>query len=354
MLRFLLTRLVRLASTSWGIVSVIFLLSRTLPNEQLLARALESQGDLTGRPITAAERLVAEQQVLHRLRLDQPVFYFSLHRAQAGDQNGWQWHGFQNQYHQWWLHLLRGDLGNSYRDNQPVTCLLKETLYFTLPLTFLAALLAIVVALGLSLWMSKHPRWRSSLLAGLYSLDALPLFVVALSLLYLLANPDALALFPAYGFGEMEPTDMWLVRAGTYLYHLVLPILSLVLITLPGLIAQLDTSLQQELQTDYVVTARAKGLAFRQVIRHHVLRNAVLPVITLLTDLLPAMVAGAVVVEVIFALPGMGRLMADAAATRDYPVLQGGVLLIACVRLISHVVADWLYAQIDPRLRSHV
>ncbi|OUJ75334.1 ABC transporter permease [Hymenobacter crusticola] len=354
MLRLLLTRLLRLLPVTWGIVSVFFLLSRALPDDQLLARAIESQLDTGSRAITAPQRQALELQLRRRLGLDKPVFYFSIQRSATGGQSHWRWHGLRNQYHLWWLDVVRGELGRSYRDNKPVASLLIETLRFTLPFTAAAAFLAIGAALWLSLWMTRHSRWRSYLLTILYSLDALPLFVVALVLLYLLANPDMLALFPVYGFDNPEPTDTWLANVGSYLHHLALPVFSLVLITLPGLVTQLDASLQHELQTAYAVTARAKGLAFRQVVRHHTLRNALLPVVALVTDLLPAMVAGAVVVEVIFALPGMGRLLADAAAARDYPVLQGSVLLIASVRLLSHIVADGLYWQLDPRLRSQL
>ncbi|GGE96392.1 ABC transporter permease [Hymenobacter cavernae] len=352
MLRFLLIRLLRLIPTAWGIVSVVFILSRTLPTDQLLAQVLGEQLDVGSRTITPAERQAAEQAVRHRLGLDEPIFYFSIQRASTSVGPQWHWNGLQNQYHRWWRDLLRGELGRSYRDNSPVAQVLAEALRCTLPLTLLAAALAVGLSLWLALWMTQHPRGRTFLLTALYSLDTLPLFVVALVLLYSLANPDALALFPAYGFGSYELADSWPEAVGIYLYHLVLPILSLVLITLPGLIAQLDASLQQELQTAYVITAKAKGLAFWQVVRHHALRNALLPVVTLFTDLLPALVAGAVIVEVIFALPGMGRLLADAAATRDYPVLQAGVLLITLVRLLSHSIADSLYLRIDPRIRS--
>jgi len=354
MLRFLLIRLLRLIPTAWGIISIIFLLSRTLPTDQLLTQALGEQIDVGSRTITLAERQAAEQAVRHRLGLDEPIFYFSVHRASTITGPKWQWNGLQNQYHRWWRNLLRGELGRSFRDNRPVTDLLAEALGCTLPLTLLAAALAVAFSLWLALWMTQHPRGRAFLLPALYGLDALPLFVVALLLLYLFANPDVLPIFPAYGFGNHELSDSRWELVGIYFYHLILPVSSLVLITLPSLIAHLDASLQQELETAYVVTARAKGLAFWQVVRHHTLRNALLPVVTLFTDLLPALVAGAVIVEVIFALPGMGRLLADAAATRDYPVLQAGVLLITLIRLLSHVVADGLYLRIDPRIRPHV
>jgi peptide/nickel transport system permease protein len=103
---------------------------------------------------------------------------------------------------------------------------------------------------------------------------------------------------------------------------------------------------------DYVTTARAKGLSTRQIIRRHALRNALLPLLTLLADLLPAVLAGAVVVEVIFALPGMGQLLSDAATARDYPVLLGALLVILVARLTAYILADAAYRLADPRLQK--
>jgi peptide/nickel transport system permease protein len=186
----------------------------------------------------------------------------------------------------------------------------------------------------------------------LVSLHALPLFVVALLLLLLFANPEAFAWFPAYGLDRpaSATASLW-ARAATYLVHMVLPITALVLTALPDLTLQLTAALTQELSTHYAATARAKGLSGSAVIRHHALRNALLPTLAQIAELLPALVAGALVVEVVFALPGMGRLLAEAAATRDYPVLLGGVLLTGAARLLALLLADLFYLWADPRIR---
>ncbi|MCB2407226.1 ABC transporter permease [Hymenobacter sp. BT178] len=263
----------------------------------------------------------------------------------------WQWNGLHNQYHIWLRDLLHGNLGYSFRDNQPVTALLLRALGSTLPLTIAAFLVTIAAAHVLTLLLARYRGIRYAVLGGLHMLHALPLFVVALLLLLLLANPDMLALFPAYGMGRADSTASWNSQLLGFLHHITLPLLSLVLVSLPALVVQLDNSLQQELKTDYVVTARAKGLANRLVVRRHALRNALLPAIIYIADLLPALVAGAVVVEWIFAVPGMGRLLAEAAAAHDFPVLLGGVLLIALTRLLAQILADWLSYQADPRTR---
>ncbi|SMB96740.1 binding-protein-dependent transport systems inner membrane component [Hymenobacter roseosalivarius DSM 11622] len=345
--RFLLYRLLRTIPATWAIVSFVFLLSRALPTNDLLGQAL-SDDSVGNRGLTAAEREAALLRIQERLGLTGPVFYFSCTHSTTGAV--WQWHGSDNQYHKWLKKAVKGDLGQSYRSGQPVTAVLGEALRFTLPLTTSAALLATVLSVVLALWLvCGGPAF---LLSMLYAIDALPLFVVALGLLLLLANPDILPLFPAYGMGQQTADNApWHVQISTYLYYSTLPLASLVLVKLPSLVVQLYDALRHELGANYATTARAKGLSAYQVATRHALRNALLPVIALLTDLLPALVAGAVVVEVIFALPGMGRLMAEAAATHDFPVLVGGVLLMAIMRLIGLVVADTLYFLTDPRIR---
>jgi peptide/nickel transport system permease protein len=183
-------------------------------------------------------------------------------------------------------------------------------------------------------------------------LHALPLFVVALALLLLLANPEMVAWFPAYGLDDMaENESTTRNQLASYTWHLALPVAALFLSVLPDFTLQLEANLLHEMRAGYATTARAKGLSVQQVIRNHALRNALLPSLTQLALLLPALVAGAVVVEVAFALPGMGRLLAEAAANRDYPILVGGVLLTGLARLLALLLADLFYFLADPRIR---
>ena len=322
----------------------MFLLSRA-GSEDALREALPAAPDLTAPQAARADVVASRAAVRHRLGLDQPLFYVG--RSAAG---GWQWRGWHNQYHLWLRALRHGSLGTSFRTGEPVEQRLLRALAFTLPLTGTAAGLAAVVALALALRMASRPRWQAPVRAALVALHSLPLFVIALGLLLLLANPDLLAWFPAYGFGPAasgsapEPLLETLPR-------LVLPVAALVLGALPELALPLDAALAHELRQPYILTARAKGLRASAVVRRHALRNALLPTLAQLAELLPAMVAGAVVVEAIFALPGMGRLLAGAAATRDYPVLVGGVLLVGTARLLSLLLADISYSWADPRIR---
>lgn len=333
----------------WLLVSLVFLLSHagTVGADELLLRDTSdlSAGARSG---TLAQQQAQRRAVQQRLGLNQPLFYLSWQSAAQQ----WRWNGLPNQYHSWLRQMLRGNLGHSLRTNEPVTQRIGVALLYTLPLVGAALLTTLLVAWWLAARLAAHPWWEPLVRLALQSLQALPLFVIALALLLLLANPETLPLFPAYGLGQTSPAeDGWWSWLSTYAYHALLPGLSLTVAALPALTLQVEATLREELAQPYIATAYAKGLSQQQVIRRHARRNALLPLITQATDLLPTMVAGALVVEVIFALPGMGRLLVQAATTRDYPLLVAGVLLVGGTRLLALTLADILARWADPRIR---
>jgi len=348
---------IRLAQTlliTWGIATVLFLLTRTLPDEQeLLARFTGSIGGATA---STQQILAAQQQARHRLGLDIPLFYFS-ERPDTPEGGSltlrWRWNGSNNQYHRWLGSLPQGEFGSSYRTAEPVGQLIGHALRYTVPLTMLAAVLLVGLAGALGVWLAAHPK-SQPVLVLLFVLDTLPLFVVALLLLLLLANPDFLPLFPAYGLGTEADNRSFTESGLDYLTYLVLPVTSLVLTSIAEPTVQLASALGHEMDQEYMLAARAKGLSLKQAIQRHALRNALLPSIALFADLLPNLLVGSVVVELVFALPGMGRLLAEAAATRDYPLLLGGALVVALTRQLSLWLADGLYQLADPRIRTFV
>ena len=349
MLGWLLTRLAGVVLAAWLIASAVFLLGQLRPSfaeQQAFERAEVPQLG------TAAELAASQQALRQRLGLNQPPFYFT---RRAGPPVSWQWHGLHNQYHYWLRGLLRGQLGRSLRDDQPVAEKLAPALGYTLPLMSLALALGTALALGFATYLAAgnaNTPGRAVLRVVLTGLQALPLFVLALLALLLLANPAVLNILPASDLSSYQPdpsSGRWLAN---YLVRLALPLLSLVLAALPELTLPLAAALRHELASPYAVAARAKGVATRRLVWHHALPNAVLPLLVTFTGLLPALVAGAVVVEVLFALPGMGRLLAEAAATQDYPVLIAGVLLTAGARLLALLAADVLHYRLDPRLRA--
>ncbi|GAB3292574.1 ABC transporter permease [Hymenobacter humi] len=349
----LLWRLFRTVLAVWALASAVFLLSRH-DADTAAQLTLPDSAELTyGGSNDSTQYSAAQQAAKRRLGLDLPLFYVGRKdEMPAQSTSPWYWQGPNNQYHQWITKALRGDLGTSFRTGEAVTARLRRAVLFTLPLTGTAALLAVLTALILAQRLAAGPWWQRPVQALLVTGHALPLFVVSLVLLLVFANPEVFGWFPAYGLDQptdIEP-DFWNSTAA-YLRHLVLPIAALTLTAVPDLTLQLNASLTQELRSDYATTARAKGLAESTIIRHHALRNALLPTLTQVAELLPALVAGAVVVEVVFALPGMGRLLAEAAAARDYPVLVGGVVLTGAARLLSLLLADLLYLWADPRIR---
>lgn len=353
MARFIFWRLARTVLAIWALASAVFLLSRH-DLDTALRLALPDAASQTGSPtaLLPASEQAAQQALRQRFGLDLPVFYVSRGPASPAGGRPWHWHGRHNQYHQWLRALAHGDLGTSFRTGQGVAGSLRRALAFTLPLTGTAAVLAVLGALALAQRLATAPWWQRPVRAVLVAVHGLPLFVVALVLLLVFANPDVLDWLPAYGFGQTDDLSMSTGQQLTDgLSHLILPVTALVITAVPELSLQLTAGLQRELGTAYATTARAKGLSEAAVVRHHALRNALLPTLAQIAEFLPALVAGAVVVEVVFALPGMGRLLAEASAARDYPVLVGGVLLTSAVRLLALLLADLCFFWADPRIR---
>ncbi|MFD2245235.1 ABC transporter permease [Pontibacter ruber] len=264
------------------------------------------------------------------------------------------WNGSKNQYHNWLTEVLQGNFGTSYRDHRAVPAILAEAIGNTFWLLILSMAISVVLAFELSILMvrQKGRKWRRLFLPVLFLTDSIPTFVLALLLLVLLASPAFLQLFPVYGMGYYSPAGLpWHESLARQVQFMALPVLCLTLANLPYLTNQVYRSLATTGNEDYTRTARAKGLSETRIIRKHMLRNAWLPIITLLSDFLPALVAGALIIETIFAIPGVGRLLLTAVQARDYPVMMGIVVIVALFKMLSHLVADALYSLADPRIR---
>jgi peptide/nickel transport system permease protein len=246
-------------------------------------------------------------------------------------------------YAHWLLRLLRGDLGDSFRDGRPVLVLLGEalpvTLLLSLPALFLGYLLAVPIGVLSAVRAGKRvDRAFSWLVFFLYSL---PVQWVAL-LLVVAASGSGL---PIQGLRSEGVRS-----AGDLLAHLILPVLCLTYGSLAMVSRYVRSSMLEELGQDYVRTARAKGLSEAAVVLKHALPNASLSLITLFGLTLPALASGAVIVERIFGLPGMGKLTFDAVMGRDVPVLMGAVTLGGVLTMLGLLLSDLLYAAADPRI----
>lgn len=271
-----------------------------------------------------------------------------LLRIQLGlDKPLWQ------QYLAWTDAILRhGDLGLSLRQHRPVTRILGEAIPNTLLLTIPAYLVHLICALLLGTWMACRRGASSERFVTILGLTiySLPTFWLGLMLILIFAR--GLGWFPAGGMSSPDVYDMNTVeRLLDTLRHLVLPVILLGASTAMGTARYLRRSLVEALESDYILAARARGLPPRVVLWKHAVRNALLPVVTLVGLNLPFLLGGAVVTEYIFAWPGMGRVAIEAIFTRDYPVIMGATILSAVMVILGNLLADLVYGLVDPRVR---
>ena len=245
----------------------------------------------------------------------------------------------------WYQRLLQGDLGQSILLHRSVTTAILERAPVTLSLACLALVLSVGPALVLGVVAAvRQNTWvdQSAMTTALLGLS-LPDFWVGLVMIYLFAV--LLGWFPTGGYVELSK-GMW-----PWLQSLIMPAAALGLAQL-GLLARITRATMLEvLRQDYVRTARAKGARERHVIGRHALANTLIPVVTVIGITVGILLGGAVVVESVFALPGVGRLIIGAILRRDYPVIQGGLLLTASIYVFVNIMVDILYAWLDPRVR---
>lgn len=252
-----------------------------------------------------------------------------------------------DRYLTWIGNLLVGDFGMSYAYKTPVWPLIAERLLLTYPLAASAMLLTIVLALGLGVYAAaQHNRIGDLAIMGISQLGiSLPNFWFGLLLILLFAVN--LGWFSAGGFPG------WGGDTLTALKSLILPSISLAAVQAAILTRITRSSVLEVLREDFVRTARAKGLSRQSVLWRHVLRNALIPVITVIGLQFGNLLAGAIVVEQVFSLPGLGRLIFQAISNRDIEVVKAAVVLLAFTVVTVNFVVDVLYAVIDPRLKAH-
>jgi ABC-type dipeptide/oligopeptide/nickel transport system permease component len=305
MLRYIGQRALQAVPVLVGITVVTFLMLHLVPGDPVLLFA----GD---KPMSEAQAA----EIRHQLGLDRPLL---------------------TQYEDYVGHLLRGDLGRALRSQRPVLASILEVLPATVQLTLGA--LGLAIALGLALGMVAalaHRTWLDTAAMGVAILGvSMPVFYSSLLLLMLFSF--TLGWFPATGEGGLD--------------HLILPATALGLISSAVLARLVRSGMLGVLRQDYIVTARAKGLSRTLVVWRHALRNALIPVITMLGLQLGALLGGAVVTETIFSRPGLGRLAVDAILNRDFPLVQGTVLVAAVVYVAVNLLVDIAYAAVDPRIR---
>jgi peptide/nickel transport system permease protein len=305
MLRYLAQRLLYMIPVVWIVVSAVFLLIHIVPGDPIQ--------QMLGEGAAGADLAAAR----HAYGLDVPL---------------------GQQYLHYWNRVLHGDFGKSIRYGQSVGSLVAQRYPYTLQLTLAALLVAIVLALPAGVRSAqRRNRWDDRFISvvSLFGLS-FPNFAL---------GPILILIF-AIGLG-------WLpVSAAGSLDHLVLPSFTMGGALAAILTRMVRTSMLEELSQDYVRTARAKGLSERVVVYRHALRNALIPVITVLGLQFGALLAGAIVTETIFSWPGLGRLTIQAISNRDYYLVQGCILAISATYVAVNFLTDLVYSAVNPRIRQ--
>ena len=262
------------------------------------------------------------------------------------------WHGTNNRYHKWITRFLVFDFGISYKDQLLISDKIGERIYWTMLLSILSIFLTYLLAIPLGVFsaVNKGKTIDNVSSTVLFMLYSLPNFWIATLLINYLCNPEYLQLFPAFGVGTITEGQSFFGVFFTRAHHLILPLFCWTYASLAFLSRQMRGGMLGVLRQDYIRTARAKGLSENKVIWKHGFKNSLLPIITLFANVFPRMIAGSVVLEVIFSLPGMGEMLVKAMADQNFPVVFTIVMMVAVLTMIGYLIADILYAFVDPRI----
>ncbi|MFD6675179.1 ABC transporter permease [Rhodococcus zopfii] len=253
------------------------------------------------------------------------------------------------QYVSFWSGLLHGDLGMSVEHNRPVAEVLWDKLPWTISLVGIATVLAFVIGTLLGAWAAwrRGTAKETGTVVGVLVVDSMPGFWVGMILIAVFSV--TLGWFPSYGAATITATGgEWLAEVAS---RMVPPVATLTIASIGGFFLMTRASMIGVLGEPFIRLARAKGLGEFRVAIRHALRNAVLPVYTTLTLTVGVLLSGAVVVESVFAYPGLGKLTYDAVTARDYPLLQGAFLLATVGIVAANLLADLTYPLLDPRVR---
>jgi ABC-type dipeptide/oligopeptide/nickel transport system permease component len=304
MIRYLSLRILFALPALWLIVTMVFLLAHIVP------------GDPVQQMLGEGARAEDLQQLRHTLGLDMPVLA---------------------QYRHYLAGIAHGDLGESFRFQQPVTHVVLSHYPATLELAFFALLVCAAIGIPAGLLAAERPGTATDHAVGVFTLLGLSVPNFALGPILILVFSVMLGWLPVSGRGGIS--------------HLILPAITLGAALAAILTRMVRISVIEELSSDYVRTARAKGLSPAAVLFRHAFRNALIPILTILGLQFGTLLAGAIVTETIFSWPGIGRLAVQAIGARDYPLLQGCILLIAVSYVVVNLLTDAVYALVDPRVR---
>lgn len=324
---YILKRLLLLIPTLFGITLITFFIIQLAPGNPV-ERKLQLDQGIQAEAIT--QQIVEETKKLYGL--DKPIYV---------------------RYGIWLKQIVTLDFGNSYKDHRPVINKIAERIPITLTLNIISIILIYLIAIPIGVYSAvSHGRFSERLSTFfLFILYSIPSFWMAMILIFFLGGGDYWDLFPVYGIlspgAENYP---FFKKALNFLWHIALPVFCLTYGSLAYLSRFQKGSLLEVLREDFVRTATAKGLPKHKVLLKHALRNALIPIITILAGILPAMIGGSVIIESIFSIPGIGQLGFEAVLSRDYPVIMAIATISAILTLLGILIADLVYVLVDPRI----
>ena len=336
MWRYILQRLFLFIPTFIGITLISFLIMRLAPGDpaELLAGGGLAGG--AGIGISTERRGVVDQALAQwraQYGLDRPLHI---------------------QYGFWLKNLFTLNLGESFKDNQPVLGKILERLPVTIKLNIFSILLVYLVAIPLGIYSATHSYSFGDQITtlGAFILFALPVVWAGTMALVFLCGGDFFYLFPPGGLTSIDYSPNWTFweKLKDQAWHLVLPVFLLSYAGFAGLSRYMRTGMLEVIGQDFVRTARAKGLPERVVVFKHVLRNSLIPMVTILASILPGLIGGSVIIETIFSIPGLGQLGYQAVLARDYPTVMALFTVSALLTLIGLLLSDLLLTIVDPRI----
>jgi peptide/nickel transport system permease protein len=324
---YILKRILLLIPTLFGITLITFFVIQLAPGSPVERKFNLEQG-------IKAEAITKEiiEQTKRLYGLDKPIYV---------------------RYWIWVKRVATLDFGSSYKDHRPVIEKIAERLPVTLSINVISIFLAYFISIPLGVYAavkegSPLERAITFLLFALYSV---PSFWLAMILIYFLGGGDFWNVFPVYGVLSPGAEGLPLSKkALDFLWHITLPVICLTYGDLAYLSRYQKGSLLEVLREDFIRTAVAKGLPRSRVIFKHALRNALIPIVTIVASILPAMIGGSVIIESIFSIPGIGQLGFESVLSRDYPVIMAIATISAFLTLMGILIADILYVLIDPRI----
>jgi peptide/nickel transport system permease protein len=332
MLQYVIKRILLFIPTLIVITMITFLICRLAPGDPTEMRTGSTGSEAQSSSAKSQINEQAKKFYKQKFGLDKPLYM---------------------QYLIWIKNMLHGDFGNSFKDDRPVIDKITERLPVTIGIQFTSIFLIYLISIPIGIYSAarQYSLWDRTSTVILFVLYSLPNFWVATLAIVFLCNVEYLKIFPTSGIQSLDyDTLSFFGKIYDKMYHLFLPVTILSLSAFAFISRQMRSSMLEVIRQDYIRTARAKGLSERKVILKHALRNSLIPILTLLGGILPAMVGGSFIIETIFSIPGIGQLGVQAIFDRDYPLIMAELVLVSVLTVLGILIVDILYAVADPRI----